>query len=73
MKNLIISLEKLPQEVKKHIEDMYPHGFYHETFEFEMPGKNEIYEALRTTYNGINYMIKVGTRKKKIDMGLDGF
>jgi hypothetical protein len=73
MKNLIISLEKLPQEVKSHLENIYPHGFYHETVEFEMPGKSEIYEALRTTYNGINYMVKVSTRKKKVDFSIDGF
>ena len=73
MKNLIVSLDKLPMEVKSHLDNKYPHGFYHETFEFEMPGKNEIYEALRTTYNGINYMIKVGARKKKIDLSLDRF
>ncbi|MFK7756429.1 MAG: hypothetical protein AB8B53_05800 [Flavobacteriales bacterium] len=73
MKNLIISLEKLPQELKAHLEESYPHGFYHETFEFEMPGRNEIYEALRTTYNGITYMIKVDSRKKKLDMGLDRY
>lgn len=65
MKNLIISLEKLPQEAKSHIEKVYPHGFYHETFEFEITGKNEIYEALRTSCNGINYMIKVNARKKE--------
>jgi len=73
MKNLIISLEKLPTEVKAHLENLYPHGFYHETFEFEMPGKNEIYEALRTSYKGINYMIKVNSRRKKVDLGFDGF
>ncbi len=73
MKNLIISLEKLPTDVKSHIENEYPHGFYHKTFEFEIPGKNEIYEALRTTYNGINYMIKISSRKKKIDLGLEGY
>ena len=73
MKNLIISLEKLPQEVKAHVENKYPHGFYHETFEFEIPGKNEIYEALRTTFKGINYMIKVSTRKKELDLGIHNF
>lgn len=71
MKNLIVSLDALPEEVKQHISESYPHGYYHKTFEFEIPGRNEVYEALRTTYNGINYMIKVSSRKKKIDKRLD--
>ena len=73
MNNLIISLDKIPQDLKSHLEEAYPHGFYHEVFEFEMPGRAEVYEALRTTYNGITYMIKLGSRKKKIDLGLDNY
>ncbi len=71
MKNLIVSLDNLPEELKSHISECYPHGYFHETFEFEIPGRNEIYEALRTQFNGINYMIKVSTRKKNIDRGFD--
>ena len=72
MKNLMRALDKLPQEVNSHLYNIYPHGFYRETFEFEMPGKSEIYEALRTIYSGINYMVKVSTRKKKVDFEIEG-
>jgi len=70
MKNLIVSMDSLPDDVKNHIAKSYPHGYFHKTFEFEIPGRNEVYEALRTTYNGINYMIKVNSRKKNIDKNI---
>ncbi len=71
MKNRIVSLNSLPEEVKLHLSESYPHGYFHKTFEFEIPGRNEVYEALRATVNGITYMIKISTRKKKIDQRLD--
>jgi len=71
MKNLIVSIDNLPDEVKSHLTESFPHGYYHKTFEFEIPGRNEIYEALRTQFNGINYMIKLSSRKKNIDKRLD--
>jgi hypothetical protein len=65
MKNLIVSLEKLPSEVMDALTMAYPHGFDSETFDFRMPTRNEVYSALRFTLSEINYVIKI--EKKKMD------
>lgn len=67
MKNKIVSLDKLPNAVKSAIDTTYPHGYDHEVFEFEIPTRNEIYEALRFSMEGINYIIKLSKREKRID------
>lgn len=67
MKNLIVSYEKLPMDVQQALNQQYPHGFDHATFEFEVPTRKEIYTALRLTLNGMNYIIKLAKREKNID------
>lgn len=49
----------------------YPDGFDHETFEFELPGKQTICRALRLSVDGVNYLIKLESRPKRTDFLLD--
>ncbi|MCH2216397.1 hypothetical protein [Sanyastnella coralliicola] len=72
MRNLIVSLEKLPQTVLEAIQSAYPHGYDHLTFEFEHPVKEEIYTALRFATEEVNYVIKLDSREKNIDRLYDG-
>jgi hypothetical protein len=71
MKNVIVSLDNLPNEVQQAIDETYPEGFKEDVFDFRMPTNNEVYEALRFTWGTVNYIIKVA--KKKIDQmhGMD--
>jgi hypothetical protein len=71
MKNMIVSLDNLPDEVQQAIDETYPEGFNDAVFDFRMPTNNEVYEALRFTWGTVNYIIKVA--KKKIDQmhGMD--
>jgi len=49
----------------------YPDGFDHDTFEFELPGKQIICRALRLTVDEVNYLIKIDQRPKRTDLLLD--
>tara|TARA_Y100000385_G_C12876093_1_gene543731 strand:+ start:479 stop:703 length:225 start_codon:yes stop_codon:yes gene_type:complete len=71
MRNLIVSYKKLPSSIQKALESMYPEGYEDETFEFEIPGKKTICTALRVTLEGVNYLIKLESRPKRIDSLLD--
>ncbi|MFT4679642.1 MAG: hypothetical protein ACI84C_001257 [Flavobacteriales bacterium] len=65
MKNLIVSMEKLPTEILSMIEESYPDGYDHATFDLRIPTQNEVYTALRMVTPTVNYIIKLA--KKKID------
>jgi hypothetical protein len=71
MRNLIISYRKLPSTVLETLKVLYPDGFEDESFEFEVPGKQLIYKAIRVTVEGVNYLIKLEQRQKKTDFLLD--
>ena len=65
MKNLIVSLEKLPSDIKHAVEAAFPDGFDHLTFDFRMPTDNVVYNALRFSTSDVNYVIKLS--KKNMD------
>ncbi|NNE55364.1 MAG: hypothetical protein HKN32_05050 [Flavobacteriales bacterium] len=65
MKNLIVSLEKLPSEVLKAINAQFPEGWDDLAFNFRMPTNNEVYRVMRFSTDTINYLIKL--EKKKLD------
>lgn len=68
MKNLIVSYDKLPEDIIQAISNKYPHGFYHETFELEIPSQEEeVHVALRYSDGATNYIIKVESFQKNID------
>lgn len=67
MKNLMISYHKITEDIRAAISAKYPDGFDHAVFEFEVPTRNEIYEAIRVELNDINYIIKLAFREKQID------
>ena len=71
MRNLIVSYRKLPQQILSSLSEQYPDGFDHDTFEFEMPGKQMICKAIRLTVDGVNYLIKIDQRPKRQDFLLD--
>ena len=71
MRNLIISYRKLPTTVLDSLKVQFPDGFDDESFEFEVPGKQLIYKAIRVTVEGVNYLIKLEQRNKKTDFLLD--
>lgn len=71
MRNLIISYRKLPSTVLETLQLKYPDGFEDESFEFEIPGKQLIYKAIRISVEGVNYLIKLEERQKKTDFLLD--
>lgn len=71
MRNLIISYRKLPSTVLETLQLKYPDGFEDESFEFEIPGKQLIYKAIRISVEGVNYLIKLEQRQKKTDFLLD--
>ncbi len=66
MKNLIVSMDKLPPEVLSMIDETYPDGYDHATFDLRIPTRNEVYTALRMVTPTVQYIIKLA--KKKIDM-----
>jgi hypothetical protein len=53
------------------LQTKYPDGFDHDTFEFELPGKQIICRALRISVDGVNYLIKLEQRPKRTDFLLD--
>ena len=71
MRNLIVSYRKLPQQIMSTFQMKYPDGFDHDTFEFEMPGKQIICRALLLTVDEVNYLIKIDQRPKRTDLLLD--
>lgn len=71
MKNLIVSIEKLPRPVMQALNSMYPYGYDHKVFEFEHPAKNEVYTAIRFSIGDMNYVIKLEKREKNIDRWFD--
>jgi hypothetical protein len=71
MRNLIISYRKLPSAVLESLQVKYPDGYEDESFEFEIPGKQLIYKAIRISVEGVNYLIKLEQRPKKTDFLLD--
>jgi hypothetical protein len=71
MRNLIVAYKNLPIQVRSAIKERYPEGYDDETFEFEIPGKNLIYKALRISIEGVNYLIKLDARYKDTDFLLD--
>jgi hypothetical protein len=71
MRNLIVAYKNLPQQVRAAIKERYPDGYEDEAFEFEVPGKNLIYKAIRISIEGVNYLIKLDTRYKCDDFLLD--
>lgn len=71
MRNLIISYRKLPSTVLETLQLKYPDGFEDESFEFEIPGKQLIYKAIRISVEGVNYLIKLEERQKRTDFLLD--
>ena len=69
MKNLIVSLEKLPSEVLMAMKARYPEGWEADTFNFRMPTNNEVYSAVRFSTDSINYVIKLSKIKlDRVDM-----
>ena len=71
MRNLIVSYRKLPEQIVNTLKLKYPDGFEHDTFEFELPGKQSICRALRLTVDEVNYLIKLEQRPKRTDFLLD--
>ncbi len=71
MRNLIVAYKNLPTQVRSIINERYPDGYEDDTFEFEVPGKNLIYKALRVTIEEVTYLIKLDTRYKNTDFQLD--
>lgn len=71
MKNLMISYSKLPESVRNAIQQRYPHGFDHETFEFGHPTREEVYTVFRFTLDSVNYLIKLEKRERTIDRTFD--
>lgn len=71
MRNLIVSYKKLPSSIQSALESMYPEGYDDDSFEFELPGKKTICRAIRVTLEGVNYLIKLESRPKKVDLLLD--
>ena len=71
MRNLIVSYKKLPASIQSALESMYPEGYEDDSFEFELPGKKIICRAIRVTLEGVNYLIKLESRPKKVDLLLD--
>ena len=71
MRNLIVAYKNLPTQVRSIINERYPDGYEDDTFEFEVPGKNLIYKALRITIEEVTYLIKLDTRYKNTDFLLD--
>ncbi|NQX91599.1 MAG: hypothetical protein HRT74_05655 [Flavobacteriales bacterium] len=67
MQNRIISFEKLSPELKSALNESYPDGYDHATFEFEMPTRQEIYTAIRIVLNEVAYVIKLDKRDKTVD------
>lgn len=71
MKNVIISYNKLPNNVRQEVETKFPHGFDHVTFEFEHPQKPVIYTAIQIMLDGKKYLIKLDQKEKIIDQWED--
>ncbi|MFZ6053224.1 hypothetical protein [Halocola ammonii] len=71
MKNVIISYSNLPNEVKEKVDKRYPHGFDHDSFEFEHPQKPVVYTAVEVEIGGKKFLIKLDKKEKKIDRFAD--
>lgn len=71
MKNVIISYSNLPNELKEEVNEKFPHGFDHATFEFEHPKEPVIYTAIQVDINGKKYLIKLDKKEKEIDRWAD--
>lgn len=71
MRNLIVNYRKLPVRIMDTLNSRYPDGFDHATFEFELPGKQMIWRAVRLSVDGVNYLIKLESRPKRTDFLLD--
>lgn len=66
-----MNYRKLPERIMHSLQTKYPDGFDHDTFEFELPGKQIICRALRISVDGVNYLIKLEQRPKRTDFLLD--
>ena len=64
MKNLIVSIDSLPVDVRREIDSRYPDGIDHLMFDFRMPTTNKVFRAIRFATAEVNYLIKVAKKKQ---------